>query len=83
MERDSDADPGVTEVDRQVREELSGYIGSASFPAERTNLVETAQENGAPDHWLTVLRHLPPDYLFDDVEEVSAALGYGYRARPF
>lgn len=82
MEREPNAHPGLTDVDRQVREDLAAYIGSAPYPTDRSQLVETARDNDAPDHWLPVLEHLPPDYRFDDVEEVAAALGYGYRARP-
>lgn len=80
--RDVSQDPGVTEVDAAVREELSSYIAFAPYPTDRAHLLETAREHGAPDHWLTTLEFLPRDYQFHSAEEVAASLGYGYRAKP-
>lgn len=81
-DRDISQHPGVTEVDAVVREDLASYIDSAPYPTDRTQLLETAREHGAPDHWLTILEFLPPDYRFHSVDEVAASLGYGYRTRP-
>ena len=53
---------------------LLQWLPSDAFPAERELLVTAAVGGGAPA-WLTDgLGHLPPGHVFQNVEQVAAAL---------
>lgn len=53
---------------------LLQWLPSDTFPAERELLVTAAVDGDAPG-WLTDgLRHLPPGHVFQNVEQVAAAL---------
>jgi hypothetical protein len=58
-----------------MRAELARHITSASWPAGRDELVQTARVDRAPQEILDSLRTLPEQERFENVQEVWAALG--------
>lgn len=81
--REGGTPPGMTEVDVEARSELAQYVGTAPFPANRGQLVQTAQDQDAPDRWITVLEDLPNDHEFHNTQEVAEILGYGVEGKRF
>ena len=75
--------PGMTADDVERRSELASYLDRTSFPAVRTQLVEDATSNNAPDRVLAELRQLPDGREFANVNEVWSALGGGTEQQRF
>jgi hypothetical protein len=69
--------PGMTEEDVEERSEIARFLGISAFPGDRDALVAVAAENEATDHVLAELRRLPAGRTFQNVQEVSRALGHG------
>src|SRR4051812_542916 len=62
------------------RSDLARHLRGSIFPAERASIVQCAIEEDAPDDMIDVLRGLPDDEVFVNVEGVWEALG-GTRER--
>jgi hypothetical protein len=69
--------PGMDTDDVNTRYELARFLGPASLPGRRDDLIATAQENQATDRVLDLLRQLPADQEFENVQAVARALGLG------
>lgn len=66
---------GMTQVDVDERSDIARSLGTSAFPADRDTLVSVAEENEATDQVLSLLRSLPADRTFSNVQDVARALG--------
>ena len=66
---------GMTQDDVDERSDIARSLGTTAFPANRDSLVAIAAENEATDHVLSLLRSLPPDQTFENVQDVARTLG--------
>ena len=68
--------PGLTPQDVDTRFELGRWFGKEIWPADRSTLLDKADELDAPQEVLARLRTLP-DQQFTNTQEVMATLGLG------
>lgn len=68
-----DARPEVTQA--EARSELARHLEPSAFPADRPALLAAAEEQHATEAVLGLLKQLPEDRTFQNVEEVWEALG--------
>src|SRR3954451_12538619 len=66
---------GMTQTDVDERSDIARSLGTSAFPGTRDELVAVAAENEATDHVLSLLRSLPGDQTFENVQDVATALG--------
>jgi Protein of unknown function (DUF2795) len=66
---------GMTQADVDERSDIARSLGKEAFPADRETLVAIAADNEATDHVLSLLRSLPGDRTFENVQDVALALG--------
>jgi hypothetical protein len=69
-----DARPEV-ETQAEARAELARHLEPSAFPADRQALLAAAEEQHATEAVLGLLKQLPEDRTFQNVEEVWEALG--------
>jgi hypothetical protein len=74
---------GMTATDVELRSELASYLDRSTFPAVRTQLVDDALGNNAPDRVMDELRRLPDGREYVNVNDVWAALGGGTEEHRF
>lgn len=74
---------GMTEQDVETRSELAQALGKEVYPATGGRLVEVARERAATDRVIDLLRRLPAQDSFQNVQEVWAALGGGTEQQRF
>jgi hypothetical protein len=74
---------GMTEQDVADRSELASYLGKECWPCDGAALLEKAATMNAPEPILNRLRSLPEGRVFDNVQEVWAALQGGVEAHRF
>jgi hypothetical protein len=67
--------PGMTPEDVEGRAELASYIGKEAYPAVRAQLIDLVMERHAPDRVVELVKRLPSDREFHNVNEVWAAIG--------
>jgi hypothetical protein len=72
-------DPGDIERRAQIAEAL----GKEVWPGDRDALIAKARESNALDSVLSALHRLPAGRTFENVQEVSAALGIGTEQHRF
>lgn len=68
---------GMSAADVADRSQVASYLGLGAFPGTGASLADKAAENQAPDDVLRLLRSLPADQEFRNVQEVWDALGGG------
>jgi hypothetical protein len=66
---------GMTQDDVDERSDIARSLGTSAFPGTRDELVAIAADNEATDHVLGLLRSLPADETFENVQDVAKALG--------
>ena len=66
---------GMTQTDVDERSDIARSLGTSAFPGTRDELVAIAADNEATDHVLSLLRSLPADQTFENVQDVATALG--------
>jgi hypothetical protein len=66
---------GMTQTDVDERSDIARALGTSAFPADRDTLVAVAEDNEATEHVLSLLRSLPGDQTFQNVQDVARALG--------
>jgi hypothetical protein len=69
-----DARPEV-ETSAEARSELARHLEPSAFPADREALLAAAEQQHAADAIIGLLKQLPEDRTFQNVEEVWEALG--------
>jgi hypothetical protein len=68
---------GMTPGDVERRAELARFLGKDIWPADRGALLAAAHTNNATDEVFALLRQLPADHRFANLQEVARALGIG------
>ncbi len=68
---------GLERGDVSGRSELARWLRPSIFPASARDVFAGATEMGAPDDVLTLLRSLPSDSKYDNVQHVWQSLGGG------
>jgi hypothetical protein len=68
---------GMDQQDVSGRAELARWLQPSVFPATAERLVASAAETHAPDHVLRMLKSLPPQERYQNVQDVWQALGGG------
>jgi Protein of unknown function (DUF2795) len=66
---------GMTQTDVDERSDIARSLGTSAFPGTRDELVAFAADNEATEHVLTLLRSLPADRTFENVQDVATSLG--------
>jgi Protein of unknown function (DUF2795) len=69
-----DARPEV-ETQAEARSELARHLEPSAFPADRQALLAAAEEQHATEAVLGLLKQLPEDRTFQNIEEVWETLG--------
>ena len=69
--------PGLTPEDIDTRSEIARFLGLASLPGRRDDLLAAAEEHQATDRVLNLLQQLPADQEFRNIQDVARALGLG------
>src|SRR3954452_1817767 len=82
---DADLDPdgtlvggtpeGMTADDVEGRAELAGFIGKGAYPVVRAQLIDLVMEHNAPDRIIDLVKNLPSDRQFHNVNEIWTAAG--------
>jgi hypothetical protein len=67
--------PGLAHDDVELRSEIARHLRPHAFPAARDTLVTVAEQEGASDAVVALLRTLPADVEFAQVSDVWRALG--------
>jgi|SRR6185312_15159679 hypothetical protein len=65
---------GMEPADVAARSELASWLGRASFPAVREQLLGHVMDEAAPDHVIELVRRLPAGREFVNAGEVWRAL---------
>jgi len=66
---------GMTAGDIEQRAELGTYLGKRIYPAVRAQLIERAIDASAPDRVIALVKNLPSDREYHNLNEVWTALG--------
>jgi hypothetical protein len=74
---------GMTAEDVELRSELASFLDRSTFPAVRTQLMDEAMGNNAPDRVIAELRRLPDGREYANVNEIWATLGGGTEQHRF
>ena len=67
--------PGLTPADVEGRAELAGYIGKECYPVVRAQVIDLVMENNAPDRVIDLVKNLPSDRQFHNINEIWTAVG--------
>ncbi|MFI7635305.1 DUF2795 domain-containing protein [Nonomuraea sp. NPDC049400] len=71
---------GITQRGVDIRSDLAKWLSDAHWPASKDDLVEHAENAGAPDQVADMVQSLP-DRRYANVAEVAKALGLGVEKR--
>jgi hypothetical protein len=82
-ERRQGTPPGMAGADVELRAEIARFLGRDAFPGDREWLVQVAVRNQATDAVVDLLRRLPHDERFVNVQDVVTTLGLGHEAHRF
>ncbi|MGY1786341.1 DUF2795 domain-containing protein [Geodermatophilus sp. SYSU D00698] len=74
---------GTSPADVDRRAAIAEALGKEVWPADRDALVAKAQESNATDRVLGDLRRLPEGQTFENVQDVTRALGIGTEQHRF
>ena len=66
---------GMSDKDVEGRAEVATYIGKGSYPMVRAQILELVHERQAPERVIDLVRRLPSDREYHNVNEVWAATG--------
>jgi hypothetical protein len=66
---------GMSPEDVELRSELARFLGKEIWPATRGDLLARAEANMATDRVLDLLRSLPEDHEFANLQDVAQVLG--------
>jgi hypothetical protein len=66
---------GMTPEDVEGRAELASYIGKDAYPMVRAQLIDLVMERNAPDRVIDLVKGLPSDRQFHNVNEIWTAVG--------
>jgi hypothetical protein len=69
---------GMTEKDVELRSEIAASLGKECWPCDAEQLLFKAAEMNATERVLNTLRELPPDRVFQNMQEVWAELSGGH-----
>lgn len=72
--------PGMTPRDVDVRSELARHLEPSSFPADRAGLLRALGRHQAADPLVDLVRGLPDQDEYRNVQDVMRSLGYGVEA---
>jgi hypothetical protein len=67
--------PGMTPDDVEGRAELAAYIGKTAYPAVRAQLIDLVMKRHAPEQIIDLVKTLPSDREFHNINEIWAATG--------
>ena len=73
--------PGMDERDVELRSALAVHLPRAVWPADRDGLLAALADRHAPDRLTELLRRLPQGEEYQNVQEVSRALGLHVESR--
>jgi hypothetical protein len=74
---------GMTPGDVAGRAELAGYIGKEAYPVVRAQVIDLVIENNAPDRVIDLVKNLPSDRQFHNVNEIWTAMGGSVESERF
>lgn len=69
--------PGMDERDVELRSTLAVYLPPSTWPADRDGLLARLAEEYAPDWVVDLVRGLPSNEKYQNVQQLSQALGIG------
>jgi hypothetical protein len=74
---------GMSDEDVDGRAELAGYIGKAAYPLVRAQVIDLVMDGEAPQRVIDLVRNLPSDRQFENVNDLWTALGGHVEAQRF
>jgi hypothetical protein len=74
---------GMTADDVEGRAELATYIGKECYPVVRAQVIDLVMENNAPDRIIDLVKSLPSDRQFHNVNEIWTAVGGNVESERF
>lgn len=66
---------GMSPDDVEGRAELASYIGKEIYPAVRAQLIDLVMERNAPERVIDLVKNLPSDRQFANINDVWEAVG--------
>jgi hypothetical protein len=66
---------GMTAEDIEGRAELATYIGKECYPVVRAQVIDLVIENNAPERVVDLVKNLPSDRQFQNINEIWTAVG--------
>jgi hypothetical protein len=69
--------PGMDERDVELRSALAIHLPRSAWPADRDELLTRLTDEYAPDRLIELVRALPGGKRYDNVQQLSQALGLG------
>ena len=72
---------GTPADDVEERFELARFLGRSAFPGDREDLARVAAGNGAPSEVIDLLRALPPQERFTNMQDLARTIGLGVEPR--
>ncbi|MFL6239125.1 MAG: DUF2795 domain-containing protein [Actinomycetes bacterium] len=74
---------GMTPDDIEGRAELAGYIGKEAYPLVRAQVIDLVIENNAPDRVVNLVKNLPSDRQFENINDIWTAVGGSVESERF
>src|SRR3954467_15504092 len=66
---------GMTADDVEGRAELATYIGKDAYPVVRAQVIDLVMERQAPDRIIDLVKNLPSDREYQNINEIWTAVG--------
>ncbi|MDQ1683722.1 MAG: hypothetical protein QOC82_459 [Frankiaceae bacterium] len=66
---------GMEPTDVEGRSELASYLGKDCYPMVRAQVIDLVMDRNAPDRIVDLVRGLPSDREFTNVNDIWTALG--------
>jgi len=66
---------GMEPDDVEGRSELASYLGKDCYPMVRAQVIDLVMDRNAPDRVVDLVKRLPSDREFTNVNEIWSALG--------
>ncbi|MBV9097130.1 MAG: DUF2795 domain-containing protein [Frankiaceae bacterium] len=66
---------GMEPADVEGRSELASFLGKDCYPMVRAQVIDLVIERNAPDRVIDLVKRLPSDREFTNVNEIWSALG--------
>lgn len=74
---------GMTAEDVDGRAEIASYVGKDAYPMVRAQIIDLVMDRHAPDRVVDLVKRLPSDREFHNINEVWTAVGGSVESERF